>query len=92
LVFGINAQQLVRDLTIYSGDCLEHPLAKIALLIAIAQFHRLVGTRRCARGHGGTAKTAIFEQHIDFDSGVATAVENFAAVDVNDRGHCGYIS
>ncbi len=70
-----------------ASTALQHALAEITLLVAVAQFDRLMGAGGGARGHRGAADRAIFQHHIDFDGGVAAAVEDFAADDVDDGGH-----
>ncbi len=89
LVLGIDPGQPLANRVIDRSDRAGHALAKIAPLVAVAQLHRLVRSGRCARWHRRAAEAAIFEQDIDLDRGVAPAVENFAGVDVDDRGHGG---
>src|SRR5262249_53369107 len=52
-----------------------------------AQLDRLVRTRRRAGWNGRTPARAVFEDHIDLDCGIAPAIENLAADDVDDGGH-----
>ncbi|MNS75658.1 hypothetical protein D3C72_1091850 [compost metagenome] len=87
LFAGVQAQHGFRDLGVDVLDGLQHALAEIAALVAVAQLDGLARTGRSARGHGRTAHGARFEQHVALDGGVASAVENFAADDVNDCTH-----
>ena len=87
LVFGVEAEQAFGDLAVHRVHRLGHALAQIARLVAIAQFDRFVRPGGCARWHRRAAEAAVFQQDIDFDGGIAPAIEDFAAVDVNDRGH-----
>jgi len=87
LIFGIKVEKRLGNLSVHRIHGLEHTLAEIAALVSVAQFHRFMGARRCARRHRCAAKTAIFQQNIDFNGGIAPAVENFAAMDINDCGH-----
>src|SRR3546814_1123049 len=64
-----------------------HALAAPAARIAVALLDRLVRARRRARGHCGAAETAVFEEYIDLDRGVAAAIEDLAGMDVDDCGH-----
>ena len=48
-------------------DRLQHALAAIALLVAVAQLHRLMGAGGGARRHGGAAEGAALQPHIDLD-------------------------
>ena len=68
------------------GDGLDHALAEVARLVAVAQLDGLVGAGAGARGDGGAAEGAVGQDHIDLDGGVAAAVEDLAGVDGGDRG------
>ena len=95
LILGIHAADRVEDLVLHRLDGLEHALAVVAALVAVAQLDRLVGAGRGARGHGGAAERTVLEKDIDLDGGVAAAVENLAGGDVGDRGHgrsCGCVA
>src|SRR5262249_20571133 len=65
-------------------------LAEIAL-VAVAQFDRLVRAGRSPGRHRRAAQGRVLEQHVDLDGGIAAAVEDFAADDVDDGGH-GYLA
>ena len=56
------------DLAVDVRDRLEHALAEIALLVAVAQLERLALAGRRARRHGRPAKRAARERDVDFDS------------------------
>src|SRR3546814_6603751 len=73
------ADQRLGDIAVHGGYRLDDTLAEIARLVAIAQLDRLVRAGRGARGNRGAAEAAVFQQHIDFDRGIAAAVEDFAA-------------
>ena len=75
------------DLAIDRVDRLADALAEPAALVAVALLDRLVRAGRGARGHRGAAEAAVLEQHLDLDRRIAAAVEDLAAVDVDDRGH-----
>ena len=49
------------------STALSTPLPQIARLVAVAQFDRLMGAGRGARGHGGAADRAVLEDDIDLD-------------------------
>src|SRR5690606_3753246 len=66
---------------------LEHALAQVAGLVAVAQFNRLLRAGGSAGRHHRTAKAAIGERDFGFERGVATGVEDFAGVDPGDAGH-----
>ena len=86
LLDGLIAQRL-EDFAVDGLDRLLHALAEIALLVAVPQFDRLMRAGRGARGHRRAADRAVFQHHIDFNRGIATAIENFTANDVDDGGH-----
>ncbi len=86
LLDGLVAQRL-EDFAVDGLDRLLHALAEIALLVAVPQFDRLMRAGGGARGHRRTADRAVFQHHIDFNGGIAPAIENFAANDVDDGGH-----
>src|SRR3546814_2741533 len=67
LVLGVQAGQHVEDLVVHGLDRLQHALAAIALLVAVAQLDRLVGAGRGAGGHGGAAEGAALQSDVDLD-------------------------
>ena len=87
LRLGVHAAERVEDLAVDRIDRLAHALAEIALLVAVAQFDRLMRAGGSARGHRGAAQRAVLQHDVDFDGRIAAAVENFAADDVGDGGH-----
>ena len=87
LVSRVHPQQFGKDLVIDRRDRLQHALAEVTRLVAIAQLHRLVRASRRARRHSCAAGRAIFEGHFRFDRRIAPAVEDFPRVDVHDLGH-----
>ena len=87
LLLGVHAAERVEDLAVDGVDRLLHALAEIARLVAVAQFDRLMGAGGGARRHRRAAHRAVFQHHIDLDRGIAAAIENFAADDVDDGGH-----
>jgi len=87
LLARVQPQNCFADLGVDVLDRLQHALAEVALLVAVAQLDRLARAGRRARRHRGAAHRAALEQHVAFDGGVAATVENFAADDVNDGTH-----
>ena len=87
LVLGLHLDHRLGDLAVDRVDRLLDALAEPAALVAVALLDRLVRAGRGARGHRGAADAAILEQHLDLDRRIAAAVEDLAAVDVDDRGH-----
>ncbi len=87
LVLGVHAGERVEDLAVDGGDRLEHALALIAGLVAVAQLDGLVGAGRGAGRHGRATLRAVLEDHVHLDGRVAAAVQDLAADDVDDGGH-----
>ncbi len=88
LVLGIEgADQQIADFRVHRVDRLGHAFAEIALAVTVAQFDRFMRPGRCAARHRGPAEAAVVEQDIDFYRGISARVEDFAGVNVDDRGH-----
>jgi len=63
-------------------------------MVALATIAKLDGFMRAgrrARRNRRAAHAAIFEVDIDFDSRIATAVENLAGDNVGDCGHDSFL-
>ena len=87
LVQRVHADQLVGDLLVDVVDGLGDALAEEQLLVAVAQLPGFVDAGAGAAGDGGPADRAVVERDIDFDGRIAAAIENLAAVDVNNHAH-----
>ncbi len=87
LIGRVHAADRVEDLAVHGGDGVQHALAAIALLVAVAQLDRFMRAGRGAGRHRGAADDAAFQRDVDFDGGIAAAVENLAADDVRDCAH-----
>ena len=83
----VEARQQVHDLAVDRADRLQHALAAVALLVAVAQLDRLVRAGRGAGRHGGAAHGAAFELDLDLDGGIAATVQDFAGANVDDGAH-----
>ena len=88
LLLGIEADDGFGDLGVDVLDGLQHALAEVAAGVAVAQFDGLARAGGGARGHGGAAHDARFEQDVGLDGGIAARVENLAGDDINDCAHC----
>ena len=84
LVERVLADERWRNLGFDVGDGVEHALAEVAFLVAVAQFEGFVLAGGGAGGHGGAAERAGGEADIDFNRGIATGVEDFAGGDCCD--------
>jgi hypothetical protein len=86
LVFRVEAADCLEDFAVDGGDGILDTLAEVALA-TVAQFDGFVRAGRGAQRNGRAAEAAILEVHVHFDGGVAAAVENLAADDVDDSSH-----
>ena len=87
LLAGIQAHKGLGDFGVDVLHSLQHALAQVAALVAIAQFNGLTRAGGCATGHRGAAHDTAFQQHIALDRGIATAIDHFTANQVNDCCH-----
>ncbi len=62
LIGGIHAFELGSDHGLNVGYCLQHALAQVVALVAVAQFHGFVLAGRSARGHNGAAQLRRFPE------------------------------
>ncbi|CUH53066.1 hypothetical protein SHM7688_02518 [Shimia marina] len=89
LLGHIHAHERFGDFAIHGVDSLKHTFAQVAGCVAIALFNGFMRAGGGARRHSGTAHGAVFEDHVDFNSWIAAAVEDFAGENVNDCAHLG---
>ena len=87
LFVGLESHDRFADLGVDVLDRLEHALAEVAALVAVAQLDRLACPGGSARRHGRPAHDPGLEQHVAFDGGIAARVEDLAADDVDDGAH-----
>src|SRR6185436_13712672 len=87
LVLWVVADERFLEHGVHVLHGLQHALAEVALLVAVAQLHRFTRAGGGARGHGRAADRATVQHHIRFDGRVASRVDDFAAADVGDSGH-----
>ena len=69
------------------STALRTPLPQVAGLVAVAQLDRFLAAGRGARRHHRAAEAAIAQRDFGFERGIAAGVEDFAGVDLGDRGH-----
>ena len=69
------------------GDGLEHALAAVAALVAVAQLVRLERAGRRAGGDGGALDDSVVEQHLHLDGRVAARVQDLARAYSLDQCH-----
>jgi hypothetical protein len=91
LLFDRDIAERIKDFAVDGINRLLHTLAEIARLVAVAQLNRFMRASRSAGRHRRTANGTVFQHDIDFDRGIAAAVENFAADDIDDSSHEGLL-
>ncbi len=87
LIQRILTQQQITDRPIDVADSLQHSLAHVTALVAIAQFQRLAGPSGSTGRRTGATSNAVIQDNVRFNSGIATGVENLTPFDVDDLCH-----
>ena len=87
LVLGLHAGQRIKDIAVDGRHRLGDALAHVTGLVAIAQFHRLMGAGRGAGGYRRASHRTVFQHHVNLHRRIAAAVQDFAGGDVDDGGH-----
>ena len=85
LVAGIHVAQRRRDQLDHVLDGVLDALAQVARLVAIAKLERLVFAGGSATRHRRATGDAVFQNDVDFDRGIAAAIEDLASLYVLDR-------
>ena len=80
LIGGIHADDLRSDDFVHGLDGVEHALALVTGLVAIATLPSLCGTGGGAGRNQAAALCAVFGLEIDLDGRVATGIKDFARV------------
>ena len=86
LVLGFHAADRFEQ---FAVDRLHRALDALAqiTLTAVAQFDRFMCAGRRAGRDSSAAHRAVFQKDVDLDGGVAAAVKDFAADDIDDGSH-----
>ena len=87
LVGRVHAFQLRRNHGLDVRNGLQHALAQVVALVAVAQFHGLMLAGGSARRHNGAAQCAAFQNHVRFHGGVSARIKNFAGTNGNNLSH-----
>ena len=80
LVEDVHALQRLSDLDVDVLNCLEHALAEVTALIAVAQLASLVDTGR----NGSAANGAVVERDLDFHGRIAAGVQNLSGAYIHN--------
>ena len=86
-VVGREAAQRGREHVLHVRDRLQHALAAVALLVAVAQLHRHALAGGGAGRHRRAAHRSALEHHLHLDGRVAAAVQDLARENGIDRTH-----
>jgi hypothetical protein len=75
-----DASERICDLTVHRCNRLEHPLAAVSLLVAVASFNRLMRASACTRGDRGATERTALKMRFNLNGGIAAGVKDFARV------------
>ena len=90
LIQGVHAGQFVGQDVVDVVDRLQHALAQVKRLVAVAKFQGLVNARARAAGNRRAAEGTVGQLHVNLDGGISTAIENLSGMDIeNLRIHDG---
>ena len=87
LLGGIQAHDGFGNLGIDVLDRVQHALAEVALLVAVAQFDGFARAGRSARGHRGASHHAGLQQHVGFHGRIAARIQDLARHHIDYRTH-----
>ena len=87
LIARITLEQGCADHGVDVANRLQHALAEIALLVAIAKFDRLARTGRGTGGHSRATDGAAGEDHVRFYGGIAPRIDDLAGSDIDNAAH-----
>ena len=80
--------QGVGDFAVHIFHRLQHTLAQVALLVAVAQLDRLVLAGGGSAGDGGASSGSVRQDDFRLDRGVAARIENLPRLNfLNLRDH-----
>ena len=84
LLRDVLAHEFGSDDLVDVADGLQHAAAQVAFLVAVAQLDGFVGAGAGAAGDGGPTPRVRGQKDVDFERRVATAVQDFAGVDIGN--------
>ena len=84
LVEDVHALQRLSDLDVDVLNCLEHALAEVTALIAVAQLASLVDTGGSAGRNGSAANGAVIKRDLDFHGRIAAGVQNLSGTYIHN--------
>ena len=84
LIQHVQADKRLGDLAVDVLDRLQHALAAVTALVAVAQLAGLVDAGGSAGGNGSAADGAVVQRDLDLNGGVAAGVQNLSGHHVND--------
>ncbi len=84
LTCRVQPEQLGRNRLIDVGDRLEHSLAAVPLLVAVAEFQGFVFTGRSPGRHGGRRGDAVVQSDMHADRRIPARIEDFQGTQRRD--------
>ncbi len=84
LIQGVHAGQFVGQNVVDVVDRLEHALAQVKRLVAVAKFQGLVNARARAAGNRRPAERTVGQLHVDLDRGVSAAIKDLSGMDIEN--------
>src|SRR6185436_19783157 len=87
LVLRIASDERLLQRGVHVLDGLQHALAEVARLVAVAQLDRFARAGGGTGRHRRTAHDTGVEDDVGFDGRVTARVDDFASADVGDTGH-----
>ena len=61
----------------------------VVALVAVALFDRFMSSGRRTRRNRGAAHRSVLQRDVHLDRRIASAIQDLAGVNVDDRGHAG---
>ena len=75
------------DFAVHGRDRLLYAFAEVARLVAVTELNGLMRPGGGAGRHRRAPYRSVSQDHVDLHGGVAAAIENFAADDLDDCSH-----
>ena len=84
LIQGVDAGQFVGQNVVDVVDRLQHALAQVKRLVAVAQFQGLVNAGARAAGNRRPAERTVGQFHVDLNRRISAAIENLSGMDIEN--------
>ena len=87
LIESVSSDEFFDNMRVHIVYGFGDPLTKIRAGVAIAELIGLMGSSTGPTWNGGPTKGTICQFNVDFNRRVASAIENLATVNVDNRAH-----